>query len=140
MQQHIPRSTLICYFQSEPFSSKMRKRICWMRSSTGSFISATNFGTATKVSTHYTHLLLSEWNILFKMRREFGGCVHLLVVSSLLQSIGTLEIKLHTLRKRFLKGYDWIKKYSGNCNKRFHILHSFDTFRVNYSPQNEKEN
>ena len=64
------RSTLICYFQSELFSSKMRKRIWWMRSSTGSFISATNFGTATKVSAHYTHLLLSEWNILLKMKKE----------------------------------------------------------------------
>ena len=48
--------------------------------------------------------------------------------------------KLHTLRKRFSKGYDWNKNYSVNCNKRFHVPHSFATFRVNYSPQNEKEN
>ena len=43
-------------------------------------------GVATKESTFYTHLLLSEWTILLKMWKRICGCVHLLVVSSLPQA------------------------------------------------------
>ena len=56
LQEQFPRTTLICYFQSETF--------------------------------------FSRW------KREFGGCVHLLLVSSLLQVWKTLVMKLHTFVKK----------------------------------------
>ena len=98
--------------------------------------------TATKDSALYTHLLLSEWTILLNFEKkniscqEFCGCVHLLMVSSLLQASklqqnipgsthiyyfqrilhGTLVMKAHTLRIFSSKGYDQIKSCSRNCN------------------------
>ena len=101
-------STLICYFQSELFSSKMRKRIWWMRSSTGSFIPATNFGTATKAFAHYIHLLLSEWNILLKIKKRIWWLCSSTDSFISATSIGTLVMKLHTFVKKIFEGL-WLE-------------------------------
>ena len=101
------RSTFICYFQRELFSSKWEREFggCIHLRVVSSLLQTSELQ---QKSPHTTLICYFQSETFFsRWKREFGGCVHLLMVSSPLQASGHLKWNCIPLWKRFSKGYDW---------------------------------
>ena len=114
LQQKIPRSTLICYFQNELFSSiggcviHWRYHLCYNHLNCNKRFHALH-SFATFIMNHSPQMRERERERERESEREFGGCV-------------------------IYRRYHLCSKHR-NCNKRFRALNAFVTFRMNHSHQ-----
>ena len=82
---------------------KRRKRIWWMILSTGSFISATNFGTATKVCAIHSFATSRVKHSSQRWKKRICWLCSSTEGFISATSIRTLEMKLHTFVKKIFK-------------------------------------